>query len=89
MGKRKGKEWKNSCYVVGFPRRKRMFSIRETYVSPCGNVRFPQEKRKNCQGVCGILHVRLVIEVIFASYFLFFGRIVLSEWIVMSYFCTS
>lgn len=40
MGKRKGKEWKNSCYVVGFLRWKRMFPIRETYVSPCGNVRF-------------------------------------------------
>lgn len=79
MGKRKRKEWKNSCYVVGFPRRKRMFSIRETYVSPCGNVRFPQGKRKKDQGVCGILRVRLVIEVEFASYFLFFGRIVLSE----------
>lgn len=89
MGKRKRKEWKNSCYVLCFPRRKRMFSIRETYVSPCENVRFPQEKRKNCQGVCGILRVRLVIEVRFASYFLFFGRIVLSEWIVISYFCTS
>lgn len=56
-----------------------MFPICETYVSPCGNVRFPQGKRKKDQGVCGILRVRLVIEVEFASYFLFFGRIVLSE----------
>lgn len=55
MEKRKVKEWKNSCYVLCFPRRKRMFSIRETYVSALRNVRFPQGKHKKCQDTCGFV----------------------------------